>query len=63
MPILDKLGPYAKTVAAVIIGSLGWATMVVHSASGPITADEWLAGATVLATAVGVYTFSNTPPA
>jgi hypothetical protein len=47
----------------VIIGSLGWATMVVHSASGPITADEWLAGATVLATAVGVYTFSNTPPA
>lgn len=52
---------YSKTISAVITGAIGWATLVVNSASGPITSGEWIVGATALATALGVYTFSNAP--
>ena len=58
-PILAKLGPYAKTVAALIVGAIGWATLVVQSSSGPITATEWIALATVVATALGVFAIPN----
>lgn len=59
-PILTKLGPYAKTVAAVVIGLIGWATAVITSEPSAITSAEWLGLATVLATALGVYGVSNT---
>jgi hypothetical protein len=52
-------GRYTKTITAVVVGAIGWATLVVNSASGPITANEWIAGATVLATALGVYALPN----
>lgn len=54
-----NLGPYAKVITALIAGAIGWATLVVHSASGPITADEWIQGATALAIALGVFVAPN----
>lgn len=50
-----------KTIVAVVAGVIGWATLVVNSPSTAITASEWIAGATYLTTALGVYTVSNTP--
>ena len=58
-PILSKLGPYAKTVAALVVGIIGWASAVVASDSAPITATEWIMLATVAATAIGVYSVAN----
>lgn len=52
-------GKYTKTIAAVVVGAIGWATLVVSSSSGPITSGEWIAGATALATALGVYGLKN----
>lgn len=53
------LNKYRKTITAVVVGAIGWATMVVASASGPITSAEWIAGATALAVALGVYGVPN----
>lgn len=53
------LGTYGKTITAVITGIIGWATLVVNSASIDITASEWIVLATALATALGVYAVSN----
>lgn len=58
-PILAKLGPYGKTVAALVVGLIGWATLVVQSSSAPITASEWIALATVAATSIGVFAVPN----
>lgn len=58
-PVLDKLGPYAKTVAALVVGLLGWGAAVITSDPAAITASEWLALGTVGATAVGVYAVPN----
>lgn len=54
-----SLAPYRKTVAAVVTGVIGWASAVVVSEPVHITAGEWVMGATVLATALGVYTIAN----
>lgn len=54
-----NFGPYGKTLTALIVGLIGWATLVVHSASAPITADEWIQFVTVLATALGVFGVAN----
>jgi hypothetical protein len=59
MPLWNRLAPYRKTVTALVTGAIGWATLVVTSGSGPITAEEWIAGATALAIALGVYSVSN----
>lgn len=56
---MSKLAPYRKTVAAVVTGAIGWAAVVVSSDPSAITAQEWIMGATVLATALGVYQVSN----
>lgn len=52
-------GKYNKTVAAVVTGLIGWAASVVTSNVAHITAGEWVQFATVLATALGVYSVSN----
>lgn len=57
------LNKYRKTITAVVVGGIGWATLVVQSASGPITSGEWIAGATALATALGVFAVANKPDA
>lgn len=56
-----KLAPYRKTVVAVVGAVLGWTAMVIASESSAITAAEWQVGATMLATALGVYAVANKP--
>lgn len=56
-----SFAPFHKTLAAVVTGTIGWATAVVVSAPAAITASEWVFGATVLATALGVYHVNNQP--
>jgi hypothetical protein len=48
-----------KTISAVVVGAIGWATAVVNSAPSGITATEWIMAATILATALGVYGVAN----
>lgn len=50
---------YNKTIIAVITSVIGWATLVVQSAPHAINSTEWITGATMLATALGVYAVSN----
>lgn len=54
-----NLGRYAKLVAALVAGSIGWATLVVNSPAAAISASEWIAGGTYLAVALGVYSVPN----
>jgi len=54
-----NLSRYRKTISAVITGTIGWASAVVVSQPAAITASEWVMGATVLATAFGVYQVTN----
>jgi hypothetical protein len=53
------LGPYAKTITALVAGAIGWATLVINSAPKDITGPEWIAGATYLAVALGVFAAPN----
>lgn len=53
------MSKYRKTIAAVVVGAIGWATAIVNSAPTHITATEWIMGATALATALGVFTIAN----
>lgn len=48
-----------KTVTALVTGAIGWATMVVTSPADHITGPEWIAGATFVAIALGVYGTKN----
>lgn len=57
---MPNFGKYAKFITALIGGAIGWATIVIDSAPGPITSGEWLLGAIALATASGVYAKANT---
>jgi hypothetical protein len=50
---------YLKTLAALVTGVIGWATLVVNSEPVDITASEWIVLATVAATALGVYAVPN----
>lgn len=56
---MEKIRPYSKTIAAVIIGLIGWGAMVVASPDAAITSSEWIALSTVTATALGVYQIVN----
>lgn len=58
---MTNLPAYNKTLAAVVIGVLGWAGVVVTSDAVHITASEWLSLGTTLATALGVYSIANEP--
>lgn len=56
-----NLSRYRKTITATITGLLGWAGVVITSSGAHISASEWLALATVLATAFGVFIVRNDP--
>lgn len=56
---MGNLPAYRKTVTALVVGLLGWGTVVVTSPADAITASEWLAMGVALATALGVYTVPN----
>lgn len=58
---MSELAKYNKTIAAIVIGAIGWASAVVTSAPSAITAGEWIALATAVATALGVYQVANKP--
>ena len=51
--------PYRKTITALVTGAIGWATLVVTSDTLGVTPEEWIAGATALAIALGVYAVPN----
>ena len=53
-------GTYTKFITAIVAGAIGWATLVVNSAPADISASEWIAGATYLAVALGVWAVPNT---
>ncbi len=48
-----------KTVTNVVGAGIAWATLVTTSETGGITSGEWIAGAILFATAVGVYVAPN----
>lgn len=52
---------YMKTITALATGAIGWGTAVVTSTPAHITSSEWIMGATVAATALGVFGVPNTP--
>lgn len=60
-PIRQKLGPYAKTVTALVTGGLSWGGYVLASEPSGVTGTEWLALGVIVATAVGVYAVPNKP--
>lgn len=51
--------PYRKTIAALVTGLIGWATVVTQSDASAVTSSEWIMLATVVATALGVYGVAN----
>jgi hypothetical protein len=55
-------GKYNKFITAIVAGGIGWATLVVNSPHAAITAQEWIVGATYLASALGVWTIANVGP-
>lgn len=57
-----EFGRYNKTIAALVIGILGWGGVVVNSDAASVTASEWLALGVAVATAVGVWSVKNSPP-
>ncbi len=50
-----------KAIAALLVGALGWATQVVSSERASISAEEWIALATVVVTVITVYFLANEP--
>lgn len=56
---MPNLSIYRKTIAAVVIGLIGWSTAVITSEATNITASEWIGLATAIATALGVYSVVN----
>lgn len=50
---------YQKTITALVVGLIGWATQVVNSPQTHISAGEWIALVTGLAVALGVYAVKN----
>lgn len=56
---MSHLPTYRKFVAAVVGAAIAFAQLVIYSPSEPISAAEWVTGAILLATALGVYTVRN----
>lgn len=50
-----------KALTPLVTGGMAWAAFVVNSPSKPITGNEWLYGASILATSLGVYAITNGP--
>lgn len=55
------MNPYRKTITAIVVGLIGWASIVIVSPQAHISASEWLGLAVALATALGVYSVPNDP--
>lgn len=53
------LNSVRKPITALAVGLIGWATQVANSAPAHITSGEWIALATVVAVAVGIFPVAN----
>ena len=53
------LAPYAKCVTAAVSLLIAWGMLVTTSASGPVTASEWMVLGIKAAAAFGVYAVPN----
>lgn len=58
---INTLKAYKKSITALVGAGMSWAYLIVGSAETQITATEWVVGAGLLATAAGVYKFTNEP--
>lgn len=56
-----SFGRYSKAITALVGAALAWGHLVLNSAPTDITGNEWLEGAVLLATALGVYGVTNKP--
>jgi len=56
-----KFKAYNKVITAVVGALIGWSQLVVGSSEVAITANEWTVLAVGLATALGVYSVTNSP--
>lgn len=56
---MNIFGSYTKFVSAIVTAIIAWVTVVTQSAPAAISAAEWVAGAVLLAGALGVYGGSN----
>lgn len=54
-------GSATKFISSVVTAAIAWGTIVIQSAPSGITGAEWIAGATLLAGALGVYSLANKP--
>ena len=57
----DLLGPYRKSVAALVAGLVLWGYLVIESGSEAVTAQEWIGLAVVILGAAGVWGVPNVP--
>lgn len=54
-----SFGKYSKFITALVGASIAWGQLVLHSTPSGVTGNEWLDGAILLATALGVYQVTN----
>ena len=57
----EILAHHGKTIVAVVTAVVGFATLVILSPGESVSAVEYLTGATMLLTALGVYVVPNGP--
>lgn len=58
--MLATLKASKKSVTAIAGGLITWGYLVIGSSSSPVTSEEWMALAVVVATGAGVYRVTNT---
>lgn len=56
---MSHLPTYRKLVVAIVGASIAFAQLVIYSPSEPISSAEWVTGAILIATALGVYSAPN----
>jgi hypothetical protein len=55
----ETLTPYSKAIGALLTAFTTWAGVVTTSASGPITAEEWVGLLGAVTTVIVVYLVPN----
>jgi hypothetical protein len=56
----ESLTPYSKAIGAFLTAIVTWAGVVITSAPGPVTAEEWVGFLGAIVTVVVVYLLPNT---
>ena len=58
---MSHLPTYRKVIVAIVGASIAFAQLVIYSPADAISSAEWVTGAILLATALGVYSTKNEP--